>query len=70
MTKLIQAKDDVNQHGFKAFYKGQEADLYASSKYNAQLIAAKHFKAKKNWEVSVHLCERATGETVEHVADF
>jgi hypothetical protein len=51
-------------HGYKAFYKGRTMDVYAPSKYAAQLQAAAKFRARKEWEVHVELCElNATPET-------
>lgn len=60
-------------HGYKAFYKGRTLDVYAPTKYAAQLQAAAHFKARKSWEVHVELCElNATpdkpGDQVTHIA--
>lgn len=62
-------------NGYKAFYKDQEKDIYAETAYEAQEKAAAEFKAKKRYEVSVHLCEldtdgTAPGEQVISVADF
>ena len=56
------------QAGYKAFYKGKQLDVYADSSYEAQLAAAAMFKAKKSYEVTVILCERADGTQIEHVA--
>ena len=52
-------------NGYKAFYKGKSIEVYAPSSYDAQLNAAKQFKAKKSYEVTVVLCEKA-GEQVTH----
>lgn len=53
--------------GYKAFYKGKSIEVYAKTSYAAQVAAAKVFKAKKSWEVSVVLCEKG-GEPVFHSA--
>ena len=51
-------------YGYKAFYRGRELEIYAESKYKAQLEAARLFKAKKSYDVDVYLCERPDGTTV------
>jgi hypothetical protein len=43
-------------NGYKAFYKGKEMDVWAPTSLEAQREAAKKFKAKKDWEVTVVLC--------------
>ena len=52
-------------HGYKAFYRGKSLDVYATSSYVAQTKAAKLFKARKSYEVTVTLCE-LNGEQVTH----
>ncbi len=47
-------------NGYKAFYKGKALDVYAETAYQAQQKAAKEFKAKKSYEVTVMLCELDT----------
>ena len=54
-------------NGYIAFYKGKKKEVYAKTSYEAQTIAAKEFKAKKQYEVDVYLCEKA-GEQVIHTA--
>lgn len=54
-------------NGYIALYKGKQIEVYAATSYEAQKLAAAQFKAKKNWEVSVHLCEK-DGEQVTHTA--
>ena len=56
-------------NGYKAFYRGREKEVYAETSYQAQQIAAKEFRAKKSYEVTVVLCEK-DGEQVKHIADF
>lgn len=55
--------------GYLCFYKNRRMEVYASSIYAAQLIAAKHLGAKKSWEVTVMLAER-NGEVVVHKPTF
>jgi len=55
--------------GYIAMYKGKKIEVYADSIYEAQLKAAKIFKAKKSYEVSVYLCE-VNGQEVIHSATF
>ncbi len=52
-------------NGYKAFYKGKTCEVYADSSYVAQRLAANIFKARKEWDVSVVLCEKQ-GEQVTH----
>lgn len=53
------------QNGYKCFYKGKTCDVYATTSYEAQQKASVIFKAKKSYEVTVMLCEKA-GEQVIH----
>jgi hypothetical protein len=45
------------KNGYIAFYKGKRIEVYADTMYQAQQTAAKHFKAKKEFEVNVALAE-------------
>lgn len=56
-------------NGYVAFYKGRRIEVYAESSYKAQQEAAKQFKAKKSYEVTVVLAEK-DGKEVTHTADF
>ena len=59
--------------GYKCFYKGKTCEVYALRSFDAQEIAAKIFKAKKSYEVTVVLCEKqVNGETqpVIHAPTF
>jgi len=53
-------------NGYIAFYKGKQAEVYASTSYEAQTKAAASFKARKQYEVSVHLAEKPLGTPVIH----
>ena len=55
-------------YGYVCFYKGKRLEVYAASTYQAQLEAAKLFKAKKSYEVSVTLAEHEDGKPVTHIA--
>jgi hypothetical protein len=52
-------------YGYIAFYKGKKIEVYAASSYEAQLKAAKEFKAKKSYDVNVILAEK-DGQQVTH----
>ncbi len=52
--------------GYKAFYKGKTIEVHAKTSYAAQQEAAKQFKAKKAYQVTIVLCETNTGEQVVH----
>lgn len=56
--------------GYIALYKGKKAEVYAKTSLAARDLAVKYFKAKKAYEVTVHLAENAAGEPVTHHADF
>ena len=43
---------------FIALYKGKQIEVEAASAYEAQLIAAGLFKAKKSYEVDVFLADK------------
>lgn len=54
-------------NGYKAFYNGRTADIYAETSRAAQLKAAEIFRVspKKVYQISVVLCEK-DGESVSH----
>lgn len=50
-------------NGYKAFYRGKTTEVYAETSFKAQEVAAKKFKARKQHEVTVILCEKGTDGT-------
>jgi hypothetical protein len=56
-------------NGYIAFYKGKQIEVYAETSFEAQKKAAEVFKAKKRYDVVVHLCEK-DGKEIIHQADF
>jgi len=60
---------EEKKNGYIAMYRGKKKEVYANTSYEAQTIAAKEFKAKKSWEVSVYLCEKG-GEQVTQSTMF
>lgn len=54
-------------NGYICFYRGKRLEVYAETSYAAQLQAAKLFKAKKSYEVTVALAE-LSGHPVTHIA--
>lgn len=52
-------------NGYKTFYRGRTLDVYAKTPLEAQEKAAKQFKARKHYDVTVVLCE-LDGEQVTH----
>lgn len=56
-------------NGYKAFYKNKSVEVYANTSYEAQMKAAKVFKAKKSYDVTVVLCE-SNGKQIIHTPDF
>jgi hypothetical protein len=55
-------------NGYVCFYRGKRCEVYADTSFAAQEKAAQVLKARKSWEVTVVLAERA-GQQVEHTAD-
>lgn len=53
----IPSWDPTTLRQYIAFYKGKQYELTANSSYNAQEMAAKHFKAKRSYEVTVMLAD-------------
>ena len=54
------------ENGYIAHYKRQKVVVMADTQYEAQQIAAKHFRARKPYEVSVMLAEKG-GKQVTHM---
>lgn len=52
-------------NGYKCFYKSRTCEVHANTSFEAQQKAAEIFKAKKRYDVTVVLCEKA-GEQVVH----
>ena len=52
-------------NGYICFWRGKQIEVYADSSYAAQLKAAAILKAKKSYEITVVLAERA-GAPVTH----
>lgn len=53
-------------YGYVCFYRGKRIEVYALNSFDAQEAAAKIFKAKKSYQVSVYLAERPNGDPVIH----
>jgi len=54
---------------YECFFKRDRVTIRAATTYEAQQLAAAHFRAKKSYEVTVVLAEKA-GEPITHTADF
>ena len=52
--------------GYICFYRGKRVEVRALRSYDAQLAAAKIFKARKPYEVAVVLAEDQMGKSVSH----
>lgn len=57
-------------NGYKCFYKGKVLDVRANTSYEAQQIAARLFKAKKSYDVTVVLCELGDKQVVHSTASI
>lgn len=57
-------------NGYKVFYRGRKAELYAETTRAAQLAAAAMWKVKPGavYLITAMLCETADGGQVTHVA--
>lgn len=55
-------------HGYKAFWRGKTTEVRANTSFEAQRLAAAHWKVRKSYEVTVVLCEKADGSQVTHIA--
>lgn len=53
----IPSWDPTTLRQYIAFYKGKQYELTANSTYSAQAIAAKHFKARHLFEVTIMLAD-------------
>lgn len=53
---------------YKWFYRGKSGEVTADSSYHAQLAAAALVRARKSFEVTVMLVQRADGTEVIHTA--
>lgn len=49
---------------YAAFYKGKQIEVKAETSFAAQKAAALLFKAKKSYDVTVHLIQKADGRDV------
>ena len=52
-------------NGYVCFWKGKRHEVYAETTLKAQEAAAKFFKARRQWEVTVMLAE-VDGRPVVH----
>jgi hypothetical protein len=57
-------------NGYIAFYKQKRTEVYASTSYEAQTKAAAFFKARKQYEVSVHLAEKGGAPVLHSTASL
>ena len=53
-------------NGYKAFYRGKSIEVFADTSYKAQLEAARQFKAKRSFEVTVVLYEKQSEITPKY----
>lgn len=58
------------EYGYVAFYKSKRLEVYAKSSLEAQERAAKLFKARKSYDVTVVLAENKDGSAVVHSTSF
>jgi predicted Fe-Mo cluster-binding NifX family protein len=57
-------------NGYKAFYKGKSIEVYANTSYEAQKKAAEVFKARKAYQITVVICEKAGQQVTHSTADI
>ena len=51
-------------NGYIGFYKGKKYEVYAETSLEAQLKLAKQLKVKKEYEISIFLCEKQGKEVI------
>jgi len=56
-------------NGYVCFYRRKQIEVFAETTLEAQIKAAKEFKAKKSYEVTVVLAEK-NGVQITHTPDF
>ncbi len=65
---MASTQEKGNQmNGYVCFYKGKRLEVYADTSLQAQDKAAKEFKARKSYDVTVVLAEKDE-EQVTHTA--
>jgi len=57
-------------NSYVCFYKSKRTEVYASTTYEAQTKAAAFFKARKQYEVSVVLAEKAGAPVIHSTASI
>ena len=57
-------------NGYVCFYKSKRTEVYASTTYEAQTKAAAFFKARKQYEVTVVLAEKAGAPVIHSTASI
>lgn len=58
MTQTQQGEGENNNvNGYICFYRGKRLEVHAATTLAAQTEAARRFKARRTFEVSVHLAE-------------
>jgi hypothetical protein len=69
LSKKAAAPIGSGENGYVAMYKNKRVEVMADTQYEAQQLAAKHFRARKPYEVSVMLAEKG-GKQVTHMPLF
>ena len=57
-------------NGYVCFYRGKRTEVHASTTYEAQTKAAASFKARKQYEVTVVLAEKAGTPVIHSTASL
>lgn len=69
-THRVYLLEDSIMNIYKAFYRGKEKEVSTDTSYAAQLEAAKQFKAKKSYEVTVVLLAKDNQPVIHDPAEF
>jgi len=69
MRSLVAAPIGKGKNGYIAIYKRKRIEVMADTSYQAQQIAAKHFRARRESDVTVMLAEKG-GKQVTHAPIF
>ena len=57
LTIITDVNDTATKRPYKCFWNSKIVGVMASSSYKAQLLATKHFGAKKSYDVAVMLTD-------------
>lgn len=57
-------ENNSTKNGYLCMYKGKKYEIYADTTLEAQTLLAKQLRVKKEYEISVYLCEKAGQQVI------